>query len=115
MELNGARSNPQPQVGLSRLGAIHERLLAEASAQPLQPRPAPPKSSPALEGVTNVLERAGRPMRAREIHIAAQELAGQTLLWTSVKAALAAGASGGSPRFQRVRHGVYQLGPNRCK
>jgi hypothetical protein len=47
-------------------------------------------------------------MRAREIHSAAERLVGETLLWTSVKAALAAGASGGRPRFQRVRHGVYQ-------
>jgi hypothetical protein len=37
-----------------------------------------------------VLGLAGHPMRAREIHAAAQQLAGDTLLWTSVKAALAA-------------------------
>jgi hypothetical protein len=48
-------------------------------------------------------------MRAREIHTAAQQLAGDTLLWTSVKAALAAGATGPSPIFQRIRHGVYEL------
>jgi hypothetical protein len=48
-------------------------------------------------------------MRAREIHAAAEELARESLKWTSVKAALAAGASGHAPRFRRVRHGVYQL------
>ena len=61
-----------------------------------------------IESVTLVLERAGRPMRAREIHAAAQELAGGTLLWSSVKAAPAAGASASAPRFQRVRYGVYR-------
>jgi hypothetical protein len=47
-------------------------------------------------------------MRAREIHAAVQQLAGEQLLWTSVKAALAAGVAGKSPRFRRVRRGVYQ-------
>ena len=61
-----------------------------------------------VEAVTLVLARADGPMRAREIHAAAEVLAGETLLWTSVKAALAAGTSGHLPRFQRVRHGVYQ-------
>ena len=61
-----------------------------------------------LESVTLVLARADGPMRARAIHAAAQELAGERLLWTSVKATLAAGASGDAPRFRRVRYGVYQ-------
>jgi hypothetical protein len=47
-------------------------------------------------------------MQVREIHTAAQKLAGVTFVRTSVKAALAAGASASSPRFQRVRHGVYR-------
>ena len=62
-----------------------------------------------LETVTLVLQLAGQPMRAREIHAAAEQLAGESFLWTSVKAALAAGASGRPPRFQRVGHGVYKL------
>ena len=113
MEDNGARSNPQALVELRRLGALHRRLVAKAAANPTQPRPAPPRPSPVLETVTLVLERTGRPMRAREIHAAAEELAGAALLWTSVKAALAGGVSGDSPRFQRVRHGVYQSASSR--
>ena len=62
-----------------------------------------------LETITLVLARAGQPMRACQIHAAAKQLAGEPLLWTSVKAALAAGASGQRPRFQRVGHGIYQL------
>ena len=62
-----------------------------------------------LETVTLVLERAGKPMPAREIHATACELLGKPLLWKSVKAALSANVAGEHPRFQRVRHGVYQL------
>jgi len=59
--------------------------------------------------VTLVLETAGEPMRAREIHAAACEFAGELLLWKSVKAALATNVTGEHPRFRRVGHGVYQI------
>ena len=108
MDHNGARSNPRVQVELGPLGELHSLLLRRAALHPRQPRSAPPKLSPVLETVTRVLELTKRPMRAREIHAAAEQLAGDTLLWTSVKAALAAGAAGRSPRFQRVRYGFYQ-------
>jgi hypothetical protein len=65
--------------------------------------------SPVLETVTLVLELAGEPMRAREIHAAACELVGERPLWKSVKAALAANVTGEHPRFRRVSRGVYQL------
>jgi hypothetical protein len=65
--------------------------------------------SPVLETVTLVLERAGKPMPAREIHAAACEIVGETLLWKSVKAALATNVTGEHPRFRRVRHGIYQF------
>ena len=112
-ELNGARSNPfaNEKNRLARLDELHHRLLHQAATSPRQPRPAPPKPSPVLETITLVLKRAGGPMRACEIHAAAQQLAGEILLWTSVKATLARGATGPSPPFQRIRHGVYQLKP----
>ena len=108
MELNGARSNPRLQLELSRLRSIHERLLATGAARPLKPRPSPPRPSPVLETITLVLAQAGRPMPAREIHAEAERFASKSLLRTSVKAALAVGASGERPRFRRVRHGLYQ-------
>ena len=109
LELNGARSNPRAGVELSRLGAIHDELLRKAQANPRKPRPVPPRVSPVLETVTLVLERAGKPMPAREIRAAACELAGEPLLSKSVNAALSANVAGEHPRFRRVRHGVYQL------
>ena len=109
LELNGARSNPQAGVELSRVGALHDELLRKARANPRKPRPVPAKSNPVLETVTLILERAERPMRACEIHAAACEFVGEPLLWNSVKAALSANLTGEHPRFRRVRHGVYQL------
>ena len=87
MELNGARSNPisRDKDLLRRLSQLHQCLLDRAESSPRQPRPAPPKASPVLETITLVLELAAQPMRAQEIHIATQELTGETLLWTSVK------------------------------
>jgi hypothetical protein len=66
--------------------------------------------SPVLETVTLVLELAGEPMRAREIHAAAEQLAGEPLRWTSVKGTLAAYAEGCEARFERVRRGYYRIG-----
>jgi hypothetical protein len=109
LELNGALSNPRIGVELSRFGALHDELLRKALANPREPRPVPAKVSPVLETVTLVLELAGKPMRAREIQAAAEQLVGEPLRWTSVKGALAAGASGPERRFRRVRRGVYQL------
>jgi hypothetical protein len=47
-------------------------------------------------------------MRAREIHVAAEKLAGDSLHWSSVKGTLAAYASGSDPRFRRIRRGMYE-------
>jgi len=109
LELNGARSNPRAGVELSRLGSLHDELLRKAQANPRKPRPAPAKMSPVLETVTLVLELAGEPMRAREIHAAAEQLADEPLRWTSVKAALAANAEDDEARFDRIRRGCYRI------
>jgi hypothetical protein len=62
-----------------------------------------------LETVIRVLEQVGDPMQVREIHAAAEKLAGEPLLWKSVKAALSANVTGEHPRFRRVSRGAYQL------
>ena len=111
MELNGARSNhfASDKGLLRRLNELQRRLLHDAERHPREPRQAPPKASAVLGTITQVLKQAGQPMRAREIHSAAELLAGEPLRWTSVKAALAAEASGPSPRFTRVRRGLYEV------
>ena len=62
-----------------------------------------------LSTVTQVLELAGGPMRACEIHAAAELLLCKPLLWTSVKGTLAANVSGSDARFRRIRRGVYEM------
>jgi len=62
-----------------------------------------------LELVTTVLELAGEPMRACEIHAAASELIGESIGWSSVKGILSAYAIGGDRRFRRIRRGCYEL------
>ena len=62
-----------------------------------------------LEAITRVLGREDLPMRAREIHSAAEELLGEPLLWKSVKGTLFNYAQGETPRFVRVRRSVYAL------
>jgi hypothetical protein len=109
MELNGARSNPRAGVELSRLGALHDKLLWKASINPCEPQPVPAKVSPVLETVIRVLEKAEDPMQVREIHATAEQFAGKPLLWKSVKAALAVIAEGSEPRFERARRGYYRI------
>ncbi len=64
-----------------------------------------------LQIVTTVLELAGEPMRAHEIHAAAAELIGAPILWSSVKGILSAHTIGGDRRFRRIRRGCYELTP----
>ena len=88
---------------------LYEDLLSRARADPREPRPAPRRAAGVLATVTRVLEEAEHPMRAREIHAAAERLAGEPLRWTSVKGILAAYAEGYGARFERVRRGCYRI------
>ena len=113
MELNGALSNPlaNHKDGFGRLSELHRRLLAKAATAPVMPRRVPGRPVPVLEIVTTVLERAGEPMRACEIHAAAAELIGESISWSSVKGTLSAHTIGGDRRFGRIRRGCYELTP----
>jgi hypothetical protein len=111
MELNGALSNPfvTEKDLLSRLSKLREVLVSKAAEAPRRPRAAPLMRTPVLETVTCVLELAGRPMRAREVHAAASALYGSELRWPSVREALSAYSRGRDRRFVRIQYGLYQL------
>jgi len=66
--------------------------LASTDLKP--PRPPPPRIGAVVDTIIEVLELADRPMRARDVHAAAEELLGQPIKWSSVRATLAAHASG---------------------
>ena len=61
------------------------------------------------EVVVRVLEQSLGPMRAREMHAAAEALLGEPVRWGSVKACLAANVAGPVPRFVRVGPGRYEI------
>jgi len=107
MELNGALSNPQAALEVSRLRKRWARLVKKAVESPRSPTPIPARTPPVSEIVSRVLADAVRPMRACEVHRAAELLFGAPLRWKSVKAALTAGL-GESGRFERVGYGVYR-------
>jgi hypothetical protein len=84
-----------------RAGIRRACLYSATPPQRAGRRSGDPPSADGEPCTGSVRDRCGR-----EIHIAAEQLAGEPLLWTSVKAALAAGASGRRPRFQRMRYAV---------
>jgi hypothetical protein len=59
--------------------------------------------------IIRVLGAANEPMRPREVHAAAELLAGTTIAWSTVKNCLAANATGPASRFERAAPGRYQL------
>jgi hypothetical protein len=83
------------------------RRLATTTPSTLWP-PLPRKGL-VIATITAVLEHADQPLRAREIHAAAQALTGRPLKCSSVKATLAEHARKPKPRFERVSHGCYRL------
>ena len=60
------------------------------------------------EAVIQVLAKADRPLRAREIHAAAQQLAGTPLCWNTVKDCLHKNARRPDSPIERVGHGRYR-------
>jgi hypothetical protein len=62
-----------------------------------------------VEAVAKALELGGRPMRAREIHAAVEQLLEGPVSQSSVKEALSAHARCGNPRFRRIGYGLYEL------
>jgi len=60
-----------------------------------------------------VLAEADRPLRAREVHSAAEELAGTRLSWNTVKDCLHKNASRPDSPIDRVSHSRYRLSEQR--
>jgi hypothetical protein len=60
------------------------------------------------EAVIQALAGADRPLRAREIHQAAQDLAGTPLSWNTVKGCLHKHARRPDSPLERVGHGRYR-------
>ena len=66
------------------------------------------RSGAVQAAVIEVLARANGPLRAREIHAAAQELAETPLCWNTVKDCLHKNARRPGSLVERVTHGRYR-------
>jgi hypothetical protein len=102
MELSGALWNLYNQRSLPRLAALHKRLLGRVPETGVVGRPIRRRHGAPLETVTAVLDRAGCPLRVREVHAAVEEAYGERVPFSSVNEALSTHARGDGKRFQRV-------------
>jgi hypothetical protein len=60
-----------------------------------------------LEAVSRVLERAGQPLRVRDVQAAVEVLLGEPVPFSSLNEALSTQTIGVGAPFRRVRYGVY--------
>jgi hypothetical protein len=67
-----------------------------------------PRIGAVIGAVITVPELADRPMRAHEIHGAAEELVGARLSWNTVKDCLHKTARRPDSPIERVDHGCYR-------
>ena len=112
---SGARLNRMEEDGarLNRSRVASASLLANSLAA----RPWPEtqvrsqirrRAGAVQEAVIQVLAAADKPLRAREIHSAAEELAGTLLSWNTVKDCLHKNARRPDSPIERVGHGRYR-------
>src|ERR1700733_3993286 len=101
MAVVGGLSNQELQGALGRLSEKLARLRRGNSG----PRPAAPQRLRArrpgwvLTAVVHVLADREEPMRAKDIHRAVEVSLGEPVAWSSIRSALASGASGSSRRL----------------
>jgi hypothetical protein len=107
VELSGALLNPRLQVELPRLARLRD-LLAGPHTAPTPGRALRRRQGSVLDAVTDVLGRAGRPLRVRDVHAAVEELLGAQVPFSSVNEPLSTHTSGRDERFRRVDYGVYE-------
>ena len=108
MEPNGALLNRDVQENLGRSTELVQRLgqlpAVEAAKWPALAR----RSGLVRNAVIRVLAASEQPLRAREIHAAAQRLAGEPLSWHTVKDSLFKSSCRPDVPIERVSHGRYR-------
>ncbi len=118
MELNGALSNPlaKSKSLLTKLSQLHRTLLGRALNAPdgcperqvHDLRRLRPRAGAVQDAVIQALLTASNPSRAREIHAAAENIAGVPLSWNTVKDCLYKNARRPGSPIERVGHGRYR-------
>ena len=108
MELNGALLNRDVRENLGRTVDLAVRLAQlPSAAKPNRPALAR-RSGLVRSAVFQVLAAAERPLRAREIHDAAETFAGEPLAWNTVKDCLHKSARWPDSPIDRVGRGRYR-------
>ncbi len=112
-ELVGALANQETRSRLARLTSKLETISTSGVVprQARSRRQRPRRPGWVLKTVVQVLSDRGEPMRAKDIHKAVESLIGESVPWSSIKAALARNASGSSPIFVRLSRGKYVVNP----
>ena len=108
MELNGALLNRAAKY--RELGLLRSKLLARRKRRVPEPVP-PPRAGDIKAAVVQTLELSASPMRLRDVHRACENLLGREVLYTTVKDCVHKHSRGLSPKFSRVRHGLYEADP----
>jgi hypothetical protein len=105
MEENGARLNRERLANAYLLACS---LAARPGWQAQSPHQIRRRAGAVQEAVIHVLAMAERPLRACEIHVAAQEFARMPLSWNTVKDCLHKAAHRPDSPIERVRRGRYR-------
>jgi hypothetical protein len=98
-------------VGRSQRAKAVSRLPKRPASVPTFPQARATRRRPGwlVATITEVLASADVPMRAIDIHGAAESALGEPVLWSSVKNCLCEGIAGRPSRFERVARGRYRL------
>jgi len=109
MDLPGQLSNPLVKTKWVDLQGRLIALRASGAAA----RPSGRLRSVRAQGqvrdiIDRLLQQAGEPMRARELHSAVEEELGETVPWSSIGNCLARNSAGPATRFERVGYGRYR-------
>ena len=107
MELNGALSNRDLGDRLLSIAGLLQRLGRLTGVKPPTHRPMARHSGAVRDAVFEALRASQQPLRAREVHAAAEALAGEALSWNTVKDCLHKSARDSDVPIERVRHGLY--------
>jgi len=105
MEENGALLNREC---LAKAYLLIRSLAGRRGPEPQEQSQIRRRAGAVQNAVIRALAAADRPLRAREIHSAAQELAGTSLSWNTVKDCLHTNARRPDSVIERVSYGRYR-------
>ncbi len=109
VEAMGALSNPHNLTTLDQIDALILKILAKPRARFPRPSVHPPRRTPLLRTVEQVLSDSERAMHIAAIHEALEDRLRTRISRASLKDCLSDHSKGDHPRFRRQRRGWYRL------